>query len=219
MRQFCEEAAARRQQLGWEAWLRYSFPLQLEPAARAGGAGPLRPPSRALLVNVKFEGSEVRAVLPVPQPGRWVHGGLSLWDSQPPSPLSSLEHQTLGICGASTHAWGTNIPPQAVGRDRRATWPRPWSVRPFSTVSWSLAGPFSDLLCGAPIGVGGQTGSPSPAPRPLPSQAGADPPAPPRRASPSRWPPGTCRWRWRPARCGRRPRCSGSRRPSGPRTT
>lgn len=53
MRQLCEEAAARRQQLGWEAWLQYSFPLQLEPAARARGA-----PGRALLVNVKFEGSE-----------------------------------------------------------------------------------------------------------------------------------------------------------------
>lgn len=58
MRQLCEEAAARRQQLGWEAWLRYSFPLQLEPAARAWGAGALRAPGRALLVNVKFEGSE-----------------------------------------------------------------------------------------------------------------------------------------------------------------
>ncbi|CAK6440574.1 unnamed protein product [Pipistrellus nathusii] len=58
MRQLCEEAAARRQQLGWEAWLQYSFPLQLEPAARAWGAGALRAPGRALLVNVKFEGSE-----------------------------------------------------------------------------------------------------------------------------------------------------------------
>jgi phosphatidylinositol-4,5-bisphosphate 3-kinase len=59
MRQFCEEAAARRQQLGWEAWLQYSFPLQLEPSARSWGAGTLRIPNRALLVNVKFEGSEV----------------------------------------------------------------------------------------------------------------------------------------------------------------
>ncbi|XP_059547312.1 phosphatidylinositol 4,5-bisphosphate 3-kinase catalytic subunit delta isoform isoform X2 [Myotis daubentonii] len=58
MRQFCEEAAARRQQLGWEAWLQYSFPLQLEPSARTWGAGTLRVPNRALLVNVKFEGSE-----------------------------------------------------------------------------------------------------------------------------------------------------------------
>ncbi|XP_045867806.1 phosphatidylinositol 4,5-bisphosphate 3-kinase catalytic subunit delta isoform isoform X1 [Meles meles] len=58
MRQFCEEAAARRQQLGWEAWLQYSFPLQLEPSARSWGAGTPRVPNRALLVNVKFEGSE-----------------------------------------------------------------------------------------------------------------------------------------------------------------
>lgn len=59
MRQFCEEAAARRQQLSWEAWLQYSFPLQLEPSARSWGPGTLRVPNRALLVNVKFEGSEV----------------------------------------------------------------------------------------------------------------------------------------------------------------
>uniref|UniRef100_A0A2R9B627 phosphatidylinositol-4,5-bisphosphate 3-kinase n=1 Tax=Pan paniscus TaxID=9597 RepID=A0A2R9B627_PANPA len=58
MCQFCEEAAARRQQLGWEAWLQYSFPLQLEPSARTWGPGTLRLPNRALLVNVKFEGSE-----------------------------------------------------------------------------------------------------------------------------------------------------------------
>ncbi|KAM9243468.1 phosphatidylinositol 4,5-bisphosphate 3-kinase catalytic subunit delta isoform 4-T4 [Dugong dugon] len=58
MRQFCEEAAAHRQQLGWEAWLQYSFPLQLEPAARGWGTGTLRVPNRVLLVNVKFEGSE-----------------------------------------------------------------------------------------------------------------------------------------------------------------
>nr|XP_058160441.1 phosphatidylinositol 4,5-bisphosphate 3-kinase catalytic subunit delta isoform isoform X2 [Dasypus novemcinctus] len=58
MRQFCEEAAAQRQQLGWEAWMQYSFPLQLEPSAQGWGAGPPRAPSRALLVNVKFEGSE-----------------------------------------------------------------------------------------------------------------------------------------------------------------
>eukprot|EP00069_Balaena_mysticetus_P008864 bmy_06054T0 len=58
MRQFCEEVAAHRQQLGWEAWLQYSFPLQLEPSARSWGPGTLRVPNRALLVNVKFEGSE-----------------------------------------------------------------------------------------------------------------------------------------------------------------
>lgn len=59
MRQFCEEVAAHRQQLGWEDWLQYSFPLQLEPSARSWRAGILRVTNRALLVNVKFEGSEV----------------------------------------------------------------------------------------------------------------------------------------------------------------
>nr|XP_015849621.1 phosphatidylinositol 4,5-bisphosphate 3-kinase catalytic subunit delta isoform isoform X5 [Peromyscus maniculatus bairdii] len=58
MRQFCEEVAAHRQQLGWEDWLQYSFPLQLEPSARSWRASILRVTNRALLVNVKFEGSE-----------------------------------------------------------------------------------------------------------------------------------------------------------------
>ncbi|XP_043849054.1 phosphatidylinositol 4,5-bisphosphate 3-kinase catalytic subunit delta isoform [Dromiciops gliroides] len=57
MRQFCEEAAAHRQQLGWEAWMHYNFPLQLEPSARALGPGQLRIPTRTLFVNVKFEGN------------------------------------------------------------------------------------------------------------------------------------------------------------------
>lgn len=59
MRQFCEEAAAHRQQLGWVEWLQYSFPLQLEPSARVWRADSLHVSNRALLVNVKFEGSEV----------------------------------------------------------------------------------------------------------------------------------------------------------------
>lgn len=66
MRQFCEEVAARRQQLGWEDWLQYSFPLQLEPSARSWRAGILRVTSRALLVNVKFEGSEVSCAFKTP---------------------------------------------------------------------------------------------------------------------------------------------------------
>lgn len=67
MRQFCEEAAAHRQQLGWVEWLQYSFPLQLEPSARGWRAGLLRVSNRALLVNVKFEGSEVspQSLLPI----------------------------------------------------------------------------------------------------------------------------------------------------------
>ena len=67
MRQFCEEAAAPRQQLGWVEWLQYSFPLQLEPSARGWRAGLLRVSNRALLVNVKFEGSEV-SPSPIPSP-------------------------------------------------------------------------------------------------------------------------------------------------------
>ncbi|KAM5125624.1 phosphatidylinositol 4,5-bisphosphate 3-kinase catalytic subunit delta isoform-like isoform 3-T3 [Callospermophilus lateralis] len=58
MRQFSEEAAARRQQLGWEAWLQYSFPLQLEPSTtswRDSNTSQISNPD--LLVNVKFEGS------------------------------------------------------------------------------------------------------------------------------------------------------------------
>lgn len=65
MRQFCEEAAAHRQQLGWVEWLQYSFPLQLEPSARGWRAGLLRVCNRALLVNVKFEGSEESFTLQV----------------------------------------------------------------------------------------------------------------------------------------------------------
>ncbi|KAM4821887.1 phosphatidylinositol 4,5-bisphosphate 3-kinase catalytic subunit delta isoform-like isoform X4 [Urocitellus parryii] len=58
MRQFSEEAAAHRQQLGWEAWLQYSFPLQLEPSTRSWGDSNTSQISNPdLLVNVKFEGS------------------------------------------------------------------------------------------------------------------------------------------------------------------
>ncbi|XP_076698384.2 phosphatidylinositol 4,5-bisphosphate 3-kinase catalytic subunit delta isoform-like isoform X7 [Callospermophilus lateralis] len=58
MRQFSEEAAARRQQLGWEAWLQYSFPLQLEPSTTSWGDSNTSQISNPdLLVNVKFEGS------------------------------------------------------------------------------------------------------------------------------------------------------------------
>ncbi|KAM5125878.1 LOW QUALITY PROTEIN: phosphatidylinositol 4,5-bisphosphate 3-kinase catalytic subunit delta isoform-like [Callospermophilus lateralis] len=58
MRQFSEEAAACRQQLGWEAWLQYSFPLQLEPSIRNWGDSNTSQISNPdLLVNVKFEGS------------------------------------------------------------------------------------------------------------------------------------------------------------------
>uniref|UniRef100_UPI0040388D0E phosphatidylinositol 4,5-bisphosphate 3-kinase catalytic subunit delta isoform-like isoform X2 n=1 Tax=Callospermophilus lateralis TaxID=76772 RepID=UPI0040388D0E len=58
MRQFSEEAAAHRQQLGWAAWLQYSFPLQLEPSTRSWRDSNTSQISNSdLLVNVKFEGS------------------------------------------------------------------------------------------------------------------------------------------------------------------
>ncbi|VTJ86547.1 Hypothetical predicted protein [Marmota monax] len=60
MRQFSEEAAAHRQELGWEAWLQYSFPLQLEPSTRRWGDSNTSQISNPdLLVNIKFEGSRV----------------------------------------------------------------------------------------------------------------------------------------------------------------
>uniref|UniRef100_A0A803SS60 phosphatidylinositol-4,5-bisphosphate 3-kinase n=1 Tax=Anolis carolinensis TaxID=28377 RepID=A0A803SS60_ANOCA len=37
MQHFCEERAARRQQLSWKAWMEYSFPVQLEPLANGLG--------------------------------------------------------------------------------------------------------------------------------------------------------------------------------------
>ncbi|XP_038603046.1 phosphatidylinositol 4,5-bisphosphate 3-kinase catalytic subunit delta isoform isoform X2 [Tachyglossus aculeatus] len=57
MRLFCEETAAQRQQLDWEAWMRYNFPLQLEPLAVARSPESL-PLTKTLLVVVKFEGNE-----------------------------------------------------------------------------------------------------------------------------------------------------------------
>uniref|UniRef100_A0A674K8C0 Phosphatidylinositol 4,5-bisphosphate 3-kinase catalytic subunit delta isoform n=1 Tax=Terrapene triunguis TaxID=2587831 RepID=A0A674K8C0_9SAUR len=55
MRQFCEEKAAKRQQLSWMAWMEYNFPLQLEPLAKGPRTGPLRVPNKNIFVNVKFE--------------------------------------------------------------------------------------------------------------------------------------------------------------------
>ncbi|XP_071463343.1 phosphatidylinositol 4,5-bisphosphate 3-kinase catalytic subunit delta isoform-like isoform X1 [Marmota flaviventris] len=66
MRQFSEEAAARRQQLGWEAWLQYSFPLHLEPSTRSWGDSNTSQISNPdLLVNVKFEGSRESFIIQV----------------------------------------------------------------------------------------------------------------------------------------------------------
>ncbi|XP_028921601.1 phosphatidylinositol 4,5-bisphosphate 3-kinase catalytic subunit delta isoform isoform X2 [Ornithorhynchus anatinus] len=64
MRQFCEETAAQRQQLDWEAWMRYNFPLQLEPLAMARTSGTSFL-SKTILVVIKFEGSEESFTLQV----------------------------------------------------------------------------------------------------------------------------------------------------------
>ncbi|XP_068772181.1 phosphatidylinositol 4,5-bisphosphate 3-kinase catalytic subunit delta isoform isoform X3 [Struthio camelus] len=55
MRQFCEERAAKRQQLSWAAWMEYNFPLQLEPLAKGLGTGLLHTPTKNIFVNVKFQ--------------------------------------------------------------------------------------------------------------------------------------------------------------------
>lgn len=55
MCQFCEERAAKRQQLSWAAWMEYNFPLQLEPMAKGLGTGLLHTPIKNIFVNVKFQ--------------------------------------------------------------------------------------------------------------------------------------------------------------------
>ncbi|KFP79806.1 Phosphatidylinositol 4,5-bisphosphate 3-kinase catalytic subunit delta isoform, partial [Acanthisitta chloris] len=55
MCQFCEERAAKRQQLSWAAWMEYNFPLQLEPMAKGLGTGSLLTSTKNIFVNVKFQ--------------------------------------------------------------------------------------------------------------------------------------------------------------------
>uniref|UniRef100_A0A8C4U5R3 Phosphatidylinositol 4,5-bisphosphate 3-kinase catalytic subunit delta isoform n=1 Tax=Falco tinnunculus TaxID=100819 RepID=A0A8C4U5R3_FALTI len=54
MCQFCEERAAKRQQLSWAAWMEYNFPLQLEPMAKGLGTGSLHISTKNIFVNIKF---------------------------------------------------------------------------------------------------------------------------------------------------------------------
>uniref|UniRef100_A0A8C2YBK8 phosphatidylinositol-4,5-bisphosphate 3-kinase n=1 Tax=Coturnix japonica TaxID=93934 RepID=A0A8C2YBK8_COTJA len=54
MCQFCEERAAKRQQLSWAAWMEYNFPLQLEPMAKGLGTGLSHTPVKNIFVNVNF---------------------------------------------------------------------------------------------------------------------------------------------------------------------
>jgi len=60
MCQFCEERAAKRQQLSWAAWMEYNFPLQLEPMAKGLGTGLLHTPIKNIFVNVKFQSGGVK---------------------------------------------------------------------------------------------------------------------------------------------------------------
>ncbi|XP_054857930.1 phosphatidylinositol 4,5-bisphosphate 3-kinase catalytic subunit delta isoform [Eublepharis macularius] len=55
MQQFCEERAARRQQLSWKAWMEYSFPVQLEPLANGLRTSPHRGHNKNIFINVRFE--------------------------------------------------------------------------------------------------------------------------------------------------------------------
>uniref|UniRef100_A0A8C2TNV4 Phosphatidylinositol 4,5-bisphosphate 3-kinase catalytic subunit delta isoform n=1 Tax=Coturnix japonica TaxID=93934 RepID=A0A8C2TNV4_COTJA len=62
MCQFCEERAAKRQQLSWAAWMEYNFPLQLEPMAKGLGTGLSHTPVKNIFVNVKFQSGGTRGM-------------------------------------------------------------------------------------------------------------------------------------------------------------
>lgn len=61
MRTFCEEQAQERQMLPWQHWMKFNFPCDLEPCSVVAKSGKSRT-VRKILVNVKFEGSEVSEV-------------------------------------------------------------------------------------------------------------------------------------------------------------
>lgn len=61
MRTFCEERAQERQMLPWHQWLKFNFPCDLEPCSVVAQSGKSRSVKK-ILVNVKFEGSEVSEV-------------------------------------------------------------------------------------------------------------------------------------------------------------
>lgn len=62
MRTFCEERAQVRQMLPWYQWMEYNFPCDLEPCSIVAQSGKSRSVKK-ILVNVKFEGSEVSVVI------------------------------------------------------------------------------------------------------------------------------------------------------------
>ncbi|XP_051714057.1 phosphatidylinositol 4,5-bisphosphate 3-kinase catalytic subunit delta isoform isoform X3 [Oryctolagus cuniculus] len=152
MRQFCEEAAVRRQQLGWEAWLQYSFPLQLEPSARSWGAGALHAPNRALLVNVKFEGSEESFTFQVStkdMPLALMACALRKKATVFRQPLAEQpEDYTLQVNGRHEYLYGSyalcqfqSSPAPQVQKPRTKPPPVPMK-KPSSVSLWSLEQPF-----------------------------------------------------------------------------
>ncbi|KAM8955457.1 phosphatidylinositol 4,5-bisphosphate 3-kinase catalytic subunit delta isoform 5-T5 [Lycaon pictus] len=162
MRQFCEEAAARRQQLGWEAWLQYCFPLQLEPSARSWGPGTLRVPSRALLVNVKFEGSEESFTFQVSTkdvPLALMACALRKKATVFRQPLvEQPEDYTLQVNGKHEYLYGSyplcqfqNNPAPQVQKPRTKPPPIPMK-KPSSLSLWSLEQPFCvELIQGSKV--------------------------------------------------------------------
>lgn len=62
MRAFCEERAQVRQMLPWYQWIEYNFPCDLEPCSIVAQSGKSCSVKK-ILVNVKFEGSEVSVVI------------------------------------------------------------------------------------------------------------------------------------------------------------
>lgn len=61
MRTFCEEKAQQRQMLPWQQWMEYNFPCQLEPCCSPPScwAGAKSKSAKKILINVKFEASDV----------------------------------------------------------------------------------------------------------------------------------------------------------------
>ncbi|XP_077831113.1 phosphatidylinositol 4,5-bisphosphate 3-kinase catalytic subunit delta isoform isoform X13 [Macaca mulatta] len=156
MCQFCEEAAARRQQLGWEAWLQYSFPLQLEPSARTWGPGTLRLPNRALLVNVKFEGSEESFTFQVSTkdvPLALMACALRKKATVFRQPLvEQPEDYTLQVNGRHEYLYGSYPLCQFQVQKPRAKPPPIPAKKPFSVSLWSLEQPFCiELIQGSKV--------------------------------------------------------------------
>uniref|UniRef100_A0A8C9PMI0 Phosphatidylinositol 4,5-bisphosphate 3-kinase catalytic subunit delta isoform n=1 Tax=Spermophilus dauricus TaxID=99837 RepID=A0A8C9PMI0_SPEDA len=155
MCQFSEEAAAHRQQLGWEAWLQYSFPLQLEPSTRSWGDSNTSQISNPdLLVNVKFEGSRESFTIQVStkdvplalmacalQKKAKVYQHLTM--EQP-------EDYVLQVNGRHEYLYGSYLLCQFKVRPSRS--PLHSGIPPSSVSLWSLGQPFCiELIQGSKI--------------------------------------------------------------------